>query len=105
VSSCVLAEIKYDPKRLEAADRRLLLDEIARLEALVKDTRKKAPDRAGLARRLAEAYAELAALANREAIQKDLSLEELQKALARERNAEIEPRARPSKAAPEPVKL
>lgn len=62
---------------LERADRRLLVEEIAGLERLVKATTPKSPDRPLLLLRLAGAYAELAAIAEREHTELEIRVEEL----------------------------
>ena len=51
---------------LERRNRALLVEEIAELEALLQKTPPKSPDRAGLVLRLANDYAELTAMAERE---------------------------------------
>jgi hypothetical protein len=77
------------PRALKKRQRALLMAELARLEALLRRTPPKSPDRAGLIRRLAEGYAELAADADRDRMRAELELE----------NAEREERAK-AKAAP-----
>jgi hypothetical protein len=62
---------------LERQSRKLLLGEIQRLEALLRVTHPKSPDRAQLVRRIAEDYAELAALAERDRIIAELRAEAL----------------------------
>src|SRR5687768_12940426 len=56
------------PSPLDLRTRTLLVQEIARLESLLRATSKKSPDRPLLLRRLAEGYAELAALAARDKV-------------------------------------
>ena len=62
---------------LERQSRKLLLGEIQRLEALLRVTHPKSPDRPQLVRRIAEDYAELAALAERDRIVAELRAEAL----------------------------
>lgn len=65
------------PNSLERADRRLLIQEIARLESLVKVTHPKSPDRAQLLLRLAGAYSELAVLAEHDKTRFELQVEDM----------------------------
>jgi hypothetical protein len=76
--------LRFEPTLLERADRRLLITEIARLEELVKATRAKSPDRAGLVRRLADAYAELAALSRKELTVREIEAEDAKRELQRD---------------------
>jgi hypothetical protein len=79
------------PRALKRQQRALLMAELARLEALLRRTPAKSPDRAGLIRRLAEGYAELAADADRDRMRAELDVE----------RAEREERAK-AKVAPKP---
>jgi hypothetical protein len=58
----------------ERQSRALLIQELTRLEHLLRVTKRGAPERAGLIRRLAEGYAELERLAALERIRADLAL-------------------------------
>ncbi len=64
---------------LERANRRLLVEEITRLERLVQATRPKSPDRAQLLLRIAGAYAELAAAAERDHIRLEIQIEKMER--------------------------
>jgi hypothetical protein len=68
------------PNSLERANRHLLIEEIARLEGLVKVTHPKSPDRPQLLMRLAGAYAELSALAERDHTRLEIEAEERERA-------------------------
>jgi hypothetical protein len=68
------------PNVLERADRRLLLQEIARLEKLVKATHPKSPDRPMLLLRLAGAYSELRAQSERDYTRLEIQIEEMERA-------------------------
>lgn len=57
----------------------LLIDEIRRLEALLAKTRRKAPDRALLVRRIADDYSELAVIAEHEQITAEIRAESASK--------------------------
>jgi hypothetical protein len=65
--------------RLQARQRALLVTEIQGLERLFETTRKNAPDRAQLARRLAEAYVELEAAAFRDKTNAEIKRDDLKK--------------------------
>lgn len=65
--------------RLQARQRALLVTEIQGLERLFETTKKNAPDRPQLARRLAEAYVELEAAAFRDKTQAEIKRDELKK--------------------------
>jgi hypothetical protein len=67
------------PNSLERADRRLLVQEIARLENLVKMTHSKSPDRPLLLLRLAGAYSELAKLAEQDHTRLEIQVEEIER--------------------------
>jgi hypothetical protein len=72
------AELGIDPtkkKRLDAARRILLIQELQQLERLFAVTPKNAPDRPSIIRRLAEGYVELEALSERERIEQELLAE------------------------------
>jgi hypothetical protein len=69
------------PNSLERADRRLLIQEIARLEGLVKMTHPKSPDRPQLLLRLAGAYSELATIAERDHTRLEIEVEEAERAI------------------------
>jgi len=94
--------LRYQPKPLELADRRLLLQEITRLETLVKGTRKKSRDRAALVLRLAEAYAELARVSQRELTIREMILDEAERerAAAEREQASKPPAKRPAPSGP-----
>lgn len=68
--------------RLQARQRALLVTEIQGLERLFETTKKNAPDRPQLARRLAEAYVELEAAAFRDKTQAEMKRDELKKSNA-----------------------
>jgi len=89
-----MPELRPEQSLLEKADRRLLIEEIARLERLVTKLPRKAPDRARMVLRLGDDYAELAKLAEREATEQDMVAESLR--------AEIEESER-ARARPEPA--
>jgi hypothetical protein len=61
-----LALERARPSALERASRRLLMAELLRLESVLKNMPKNAPDRPTVLRRLAEGYAELERLSERE---------------------------------------
>ncbi len=65
--------------RLQARSRTLLVTEIPGLETLFAATKKSAPDRPNLARRLAEGYVELESAANREATENDIKAQDAKK--------------------------
>jgi tetratricopeptide (TPR) repeat protein len=65
--------------RLQARQRALLVTEIQGIERLFETTKKNAPDRPQLARRLAEAYVELEAAAFRDKTQAEIKRDELKK--------------------------
>ncbi len=65
--------------RLQARSRTLLVTEIQGLETLFADTKKNAPDRPKLARRLAEGYVELESAAIREATENDIKASDAKK--------------------------
>jgi len=77
---------------LEHHSRRLLTRELVRLEALLRSTPRGSPDRAQIVKRLAEGYAELALLAERERMAAELAAEQ----------AERERKARPRRQTPTP---
>jgi len=70
--------------RLQARQRALLVTEIQGIERLFETTKKNAPDRPQLARRLAEAYVELEAAAFRDKTQAEIKRDELKKTNARQ---------------------
>jgi tetratricopeptide (TPR) repeat protein len=65
--------------RLQARQRALLVTEIQGLESLFSSTKKNAPDRPQLGRRLAEAYVELEAAAFRDKTEAEIKRDELKK--------------------------
>ena len=65
--------------RLQARSRTLLVTEIQGLESLFADTKKNAPDRPKLARRLAEGYVELESAAIRESTEADIKASDAKK--------------------------
>lgn len=67
------------PNSLERANRRLLVEEIGRLEKLVKTTHPKSPDRPMLLLRLAGAYSELRALSERDYTRLEIQVEEMER--------------------------
>ena len=67
------------PNSLERADRRLLLQEIASLERLVKATHPKSPDRPMLLLRLAGAYSELRSASERDYTRLEIQIEEMKR--------------------------
>jgi hypothetical protein len=87
------------PRALNKQKRALLMTELARLEALLRRTPTKSPDRAGLIRRLAEGYAELAADADRDRLRAELELEQA------EREERTKAKAAPKSGGPYPTRL
>ncbi len=68
------------PNSLERANRKLLMEEIARLESLVKATHPKSPDRPMLLLRLAGAYSELRNISERDYTRLEMQVEEMERA-------------------------
>jgi hypothetical protein len=70
-----LRDVPSAPRKLEQIRYSLLILELQRLERVVAVTPRKAPDRPTLLRRLAEGYAELAAIADRNRVQAEIRAE------------------------------
>jgi len=87
------------PRALNKRKRALLMAELARLEGLLRRTPAKSPDRAGLIRRLAEGFAELAADADRDRMRAELELERA------EREERAKAKAAPKTSGPYPTRL
>jgi len=66
-------------QKMEKKSRQLLVTEIQGLESLFGDTKKNAPDRPKLARRLAEGYVELESAATRDATEGDIAADDAKK--------------------------
>jgi hypothetical protein len=79
------------PRRLDQMRYSLLILELQRLEEVLKVTPRKAPDRPILLRRLAEGYAELAALADRTRVRAEIRTERL----ARQPSSQTQPASAP----------
>jgi hypothetical protein len=86
--------------------RRLLIAELGRLERLVAATRPRSPDRAGLVRRLAEGYAELAAIAERQKTRAEVKAAETKKEMEKPaKKRPKKPTAPPPAESPYPRRL
>lgn len=68
------------PNSLERADKKLLIEEIARLENLLKVTHPNSPDRPMLLMRLAGAYSELRTLSERDYTRLEMQVQEMERA-------------------------
>lgn len=81
-------------KVLEFARRSLLLKELQQLENALRSTPANAPDRPAMIRRLAEGYAELAALSERQQLEEEMAAE---KAARQERESSAAKPVKPSR--------
>jgi hypothetical protein len=89
-------------QRLELARRSLLMQELQHLERIFAVTPRNAPDRPAIIRRLAEGYAELAALSERERLEQEALAESAKRTEAAGNingGTDTEP-PRPNKSAP-----
>jgi hypothetical protein len=81
-------------KVLELARRSLLLKELQQLESMLRSSPSNAPDRPTIVRRLAEGYAELAAISERQQLEEEMAAE---KAARQERESSKAKPGRPSR--------